>query len=516
MLPPPDTPIPPEPADCSYPPDLPPPAGKAGEYLALGDSYSSGEGAPLYLSHCDKSYFLAGTERETTKSKALGTGSVGCHRSLAAWPATVARHVSAQFDFSFHACSGSVITDVAVTNHSERTERPQQDWISDRTKLVTFTFGGNDAGFAETMLACASPVTPRNNPTVDPSNPAGPCTRAILRAQRMVAKLGMTKRGDSSRPPTGYRDLFDDLKARGPADMRMVVVGYPRLFPEYPPSKCGTGGARNFTREQMLTFNAVARSLDDNIAEGTAKAGVDYVDVYDVMSGVDVCTNKGNMINRVIPTNSQWSFHPTVGGQDRIAARVIACIDDRTRCGPHAPTTFKFQPFGLTRGEFGLESDGDSLNIIPPSGSNRYAALWGGYLSGQWCDVNIDFDLRTSEPSAGNFGVGVAPRARIEDDQPAGMSVQYEHRSPPDFTTTESALRLAHLPAGAYSDSDILPAPDLNSAHHVHLRASGNELAVDIDYQKRIYVKIPKACGGVAIRAWGANVDLDNIRITAH
>src|SRR5437879_4006496 len=100
------------------------PAQAAGPaYVALGDSYSAGNGAGNYIS-----------------------SSGDCHRSNSAYPALWASAHSPS-SFTFAACSGAVTTD--VTNS-------QLGSLSSSTGLVTLTIGGNDSGFSDVMTTCVT------------------------------------------------------------------------------------------------------------------------------------------------------------------------------------------------------------------------------------------------------------------------------------------------------------------------------------------------------------------------
>jgi len=88
-------------------------------YVALGDSYSSGVGAGSYLD------------------------SSSCKRSANAYPYLYASSTGASL--SFQACSGAKTTDV-INN--------QLGTLSSSSNLVSITIGGNDAGFSSTMETC--------------------------------------------------------------------------------------------------------------------------------------------------------------------------------------------------------------------------------------------------------------------------------------------------------------------------------------------------------------------------
>ncbi len=105
----------------------------AAEYVGLGDSYSSGEGASAYLPATNR------CDRAATRS---------------AWEPAVARATRLSFDFA--ACSGAFLGDFVNPSGTATGEVPQLDHVSSmgRTSLVTVTIGGNDAGFFPVVTSC--------------------------------------------------------------------------------------------------------------------------------------------------------------------------------------------------------------------------------------------------------------------------------------------------------------------------------------------------------------------------
>ena len=96
-------------------------AASGDNYVALGDSYSSGVGAGSYTSE-----------------------SGSCDRSLSAYPALWANANSVS-SFTFAACSGATTADVANS---------QLGGLNSATSLVSITIGGNDENFSSIMEDC--------------------------------------------------------------------------------------------------------------------------------------------------------------------------------------------------------------------------------------------------------------------------------------------------------------------------------------------------------------------------
>lgn len=104
--------------------------GDARTYVALGDSYSSGEGLTPF---------------------AYGSASDGCDRSSRSYPALV-NSAYGFASFKFAACSGALLSKF---NQSQKQEVPEYDATDDSAPdVVTLTGGGNDLGFADLIQAC--------------------------------------------------------------------------------------------------------------------------------------------------------------------------------------------------------------------------------------------------------------------------------------------------------------------------------------------------------------------------
>lgn len=115
----------------SYPP--------APSYVAMGDSFSSGEGNSPFVESTDQS-----NENE-------------CHRSSKAYPFLLAQDTSIDLGLlDFVACSGATTSNVLYggLGTGDWNEGPQVDALSADTEVVTITIGGNDVGFKEYVVGC--------------------------------------------------------------------------------------------------------------------------------------------------------------------------------------------------------------------------------------------------------------------------------------------------------------------------------------------------------------------------
>lgn len=105
------------------------------QLVALGDSFSSGEGNPD---------FLPGT----------ATSYDACHRSDKAYPVLLDKDSSANLNLTaFVACSGATADDIAH-GYGRDSEPNQLNSITSSTNVITVTAGGNDVGFPTFAYGC--------------------------------------------------------------------------------------------------------------------------------------------------------------------------------------------------------------------------------------------------------------------------------------------------------------------------------------------------------------------------
>lgn len=145
-----------------------PSAAQATNYVALGDSYSSGVGSGSY--DLDSA----------------------CMRTSNAYPARVA--AATGFTLSFTACSGAKTTDVTSS---------QLGPLNASTNYVTVTAGGNDAGFTDLIIQCT----------------LANCVSAV-NAKATWATTTLPGLLDA---------MYAQIDTRAPG-ATVIVLGYPRLF----------------------------------------------------------------------------------------------------------------------------------------------------------------------------------------------------------------------------------------------------------------------------------------------
>ncbi|MFI2781869.1 SGNH/GDSL hydrolase family protein [Streptomyces sp. ALB3] len=221
------------------------------DYVALGDSYSSGVGAGSYDS-----------------------ASGGCKRSTRAYP-VLWKAANNPASFAFTACSGARTGDVTAG---------QLGPLSSATDLVSISIGGNDAGFADVMTTCVlqSEAT---------------CLNRITTARAYV---------DSTLP--GKLDsVYEAISARAPS-AHVVVLGYPRFY------KLGGNCVAGLSERERAAINGAADYLNTATAKRAADHGFTFGDVTPTFTGHEICSGSA-WLHSVNWLNIGESYHPTAAGQ---------------------------------------------------------------------------------------------------------------------------------------------------------------------------------------------------------
>ena len=223
-------------------------------YVALGDSYSSGVGTGVY-----------------------DPASGSCARSPLSYPPLWAsEHHPASFNFA--ACSGATTADVRATQISA---------LQASTNLVTITIGGNDAGFGPVVGTCTAA---RDDDT---------CIAAVDAAEAF----------ERSVLPGRLARTYAAIRGAAP-NARVIVLGYPRLFDLAP--SCADPLVPNLTRRAKL--NEGADVLNAVIEKTVSKQpGFSFTDVRGRFAGHGVCSADPWINGPSVPP-SVGSYHPNQVG----------------------------------------------------------------------------------------------------------------------------------------------------------------------------------------------------------
>jgi lysophospholipase L1-like esterase len=309
------------------------------DYLALGDSYISGEGAFDYMS---------GTDTDTNK----------CHLSFLAYPFLIGKDLNYN---SYHsvACSGAVTDDIKNTSDSyagqadsgkfSRAQLDAQGLTSNyldsflpgyidqldfvktyQPKAITVSIGGNDMGFSNILTQCVEPKF---------SNTCYNTYEDRLEIVRQINK-------------TVYPRLvqtYQKLKPAGPPDMGVYIIGYPQIAK--PGGDCGLNVHLN--NDEIIFSQELISYLDTVIQTAAAKAGVYYVDAQDSLYGHRLCeAEPGSLaVNGLTAGNDKptklkgplgdESYHPNDFGYMLLENKILSATHNLTNPMPPADPSVK-------------------------------------------------------------------------------------------------------------------------------------------------------------------------------
>jgi lysophospholipase L1-like esterase len=230
------------------------PAAAAGvNYVALGDSYSSGVGSGSYTSE-----------------------SGSCLRSTKAYSQLWA-NTHAPSSYRSVACSGAKTTDVTATQVSA---------LSSSTTLVSITIGGNDVNFAGVMQDCVVFGT-------------STCTSEIDAAESQARTV----------LPSKLDTVYNNIRSRAPS-ARVVVLSYPRFY------HVGVWYCVGLSDTSRAKINEGADVLDGVIQAAASRHGFAFADVRSSFAaGHEICDGSSSWLHNVDWDDVVQSYHPTASGQ---------------------------------------------------------------------------------------------------------------------------------------------------------------------------------------------------------
>lgn len=272
------------------------------KYVAMGDSFSSGEGNPA---------FEAGTD---------ANGVNECHRSPQAYPRLLQNDTTLNLGTTaFVACSGAKTSNILNGGAAEGAwgEKPQIDALSADTEVATITIGGNDVGFRDFATACT----------------VGSCDFATSAYSDIHGKIINDLPGKLS-------EIYEAIDDATPSTANIYVVGYPQIapaeMPTGPNSACYplNGGTDNPDPElnDGATAYAVVSELNSVIHDAVTNTNSTKFHFVDPnlpgspFIGHDWC-QQDRYFNLITINNINYSFHPNEDGQEAYKTIVEGEID---------------------------------------------------------------------------------------------------------------------------------------------------------------------------------------------
>ena len=308
------------------------------DYLALGDSYSSGEG-DVEKNDFGHKYYRDYTDNE--EQKKTGQPREKCHISTRSYPYLLARGMELALDnprqWNTVACSGATTWDAkmqssdkyegqgkgARNDNSPRLRgfdthalklQAINEMIPGRQKqlefvklykprVITLTMGGNDIGFGDKIKTCVMA--------------ADTCKFAQSQGRTQLAKEIL--------------DQFDNLKAfyeelykASDSKAKIYVVGYPQFINGSKEASCPANIGMLNSEEREMMKNGVVY-INKVIKQAAEAAGVKYLDVENSLEGHRLCDKGESYVTGVAMWGSselQESFHPNFRGHQAIALSI--------------------------------------------------------------------------------------------------------------------------------------------------------------------------------------------------
>ncbi|MDX6371799.1 MAG: hypothetical protein QOD98_787 [Nocardioidaceae bacterium] len=254
------------------------------DYVALGDSFTSGAGLP---------------------DEVVSTGK--CGQSRLSYPYLVAESIHA--DLGDASCGGATTENGAVPQQRPDGTWPAQlDRLRRTTDLVTVGLGANDfSWFFGLMFGCTA--TAAADPTGGPCQKQGPASASDLTAlpPQIAARL---------------EALLNQVHRRAP-DARVLLVGYPQPVPARgtcPELPLATGDYP-FVRAQWSAMDAAMR-------RAAAAAGATYVEVLGPSDGHDICAGADAWVNGFeARPGVAAAYHPLASCQAAVAELVEKALE---------------------------------------------------------------------------------------------------------------------------------------------------------------------------------------------
>jgi hypothetical protein len=299
------------------------------QYLALGDSYISGEGALSY--------------REGTD-----TAINQCHQSLVSYPNLLGIQ---QASFASVACSGAKVHNVTkptpknqniyqvkgdptegVQELAKQSYMPgyilQREFVSaNNPEAVTISIGGNDVGFGRILEKCVHPTKHLQ----DNIETASTCYDNYEDRAEVVQLINSQF--------TKLKELYRSLREGPSGPRRVYVVGYPQVAKVG--GDCGLNVLMN--AEEVKFAHDLTEYLDSVIKRAADEAGVQYLDTQHAFDGYRLCEApvgqaavNGFTISET-PTGQHSfsaSYHPNQRGHQLLADTIRAQTDNLSRPMP--------------------------------------------------------------------------------------------------------------------------------------------------------------------------------------
>ena len=320
------------------------------QYLALGDSFSSGEGDTGQQQNSSLKYYREHTDDNGIT--VIGSEAIHdrptekCHLSTRSYPYILANGMdlggptnTPTTPWQSVACSGATAWDVkehAFDNYLGQGDRLKgydydrlktqglNEFIPGRQKqiefvkkyqpkVITLTMGGNDVDFGGKLDKCVRKITT--------------CEYATVAWREKM-------RNELARQFTNLSSLYEELSIATEGRAKIYVLGYPIFINGNPYAKCTNVFNLDNTEREFINNSIIY--LNNIIEQAAKKAGVKYIDVENAFGNHRLCdtgTQHVTAVTNVFGANGneqQEGFHPNHFGQVDLANAVWAAVDGQS------------------------------------------------------------------------------------------------------------------------------------------------------------------------------------------
>ncbi|MEU5345657.1 NocE [Streptomyces sp. NPDC020766] len=317
----------------------------ANQIVAMGDSYSSGEGAST---NGGDDYYPESDFYDSTQPDAENK----CHRSKYAWArqatlpgrsksiGAMADDRDSDMDFQFIACGGARYFQILRNTQYGEPAQLDKGYLDQNTTLVTLSVGGNDMRFTDIFRHCITALTVCNNDSLGNEDPD--TGEEVSGETGALDQWAPTWARDTVRPR--LVTTLNEIHKRAP-NAKIVLMGYPKILDGNGQCIPGIGTEEAPWLNEMA--DNVATEMKGAVADANSRynANAVFSDPRDEFAGKAICGDPETIHGVVLSGHSKadnrdvdWlpgnvapsmkSFHPKVAG-----ARVFADSLEHTLAG---------------------------------------------------------------------------------------------------------------------------------------------------------------------------------------
>lgn len=254
--------------------------GEHRNYVALGDSFSSGQGIP------GPNGFISPSNTN------------GCHRSEKAYSILLDQDPVLDLNLqSFRACSGATTQSLIEGMNGEP---GQLDSLSPETDVVTLSIGGNDIDFAGGMTACT------------------------LTTDTQVCEDTLSVVNSAAHAPwfrVRLENTYAAVRAAAP-NAQVYITGYPEIMGRPNEVHCDWSLLHAMTLPEKVLVDDIGETLNTVIAEEAIQAGFTFVPLAEVFENHTPCSTEP-FINGANRSHEEYSYHPNADGAQAIYEKLL-------------------------------------------------------------------------------------------------------------------------------------------------------------------------------------------------